>query len=214
MRGLLRPREAQRGGTWIEQACHALGCRLPTSRFTTREAPHRFLCGTPEEAPADYILISFTRFRGLAPHDQACTWQLQIGFQKLSTGTPMPSRRSLDSSPFDRVTILIWRCYWQVRLSSRSFSADRSHAASCMRSRNAWLKPAISYRQLTNRFDKKMAIRTYIHTAAILPTAHGSVDPTGLCASMGLPRSRPGPHCLSKTGSREAKPGTSVLHTY
>ena len=81
-----------------------------------------------------------------------------------------------------------------------------------MRSRNAWLKPAISYRQLTNRFDKKMAIRTYIHTAAILPTAHGSVDPTGLCASMGLPRSRPGPHCLSKTGSREAKPGTSVLH--
>ncbi len=124
----------------------------------------------------------------------------------------MPSRRSLDSSPFDRVTILIWRCYWQVRLSSRSFSADGSHGASCMRSRNAWLKPAISYRQLTNWFDKEMAIRTYIHTAAILPTAHGSVDPTGLCASMGLPRSRPGPHCLSKTGSREAKPGTSVLH--
>ena len=43
------------GPHWIEQACHALGCRLPTSRFTTREAPHRFLCGTPEEAPADYI---------------------------------------------------------------------------------------------------------------------------------------------------------------
>ena len=47
--------QAQRGGMWIEQACHVLGCRLPTSRFTTREAPHRFLCGTPEEAPADYI---------------------------------------------------------------------------------------------------------------------------------------------------------------
>ena len=28
--------------------------RLPTSRFTTREAPHRFLYGTQEEAPADY----------------------------------------------------------------------------------------------------------------------------------------------------------------
>ena len=50
-----RPREARRGGMWIEQACHVLGCRLPTSRFTTREAPHRFLCGTPEEAPADDI---------------------------------------------------------------------------------------------------------------------------------------------------------------
>ena len=35
-------REAQRGGAWIEQACHALGWRLPTSRFTTREVPHRF----------------------------------------------------------------------------------------------------------------------------------------------------------------------------
>ena len=54
-RGPERPREAQRGGAWIEQACHALGWRLPTSRFTTREAPHRFLSGTPEEAPADYI---------------------------------------------------------------------------------------------------------------------------------------------------------------
>ena len=42
-RGPERPREAQRGGAWIEQACHALGWRLPTSRFRTREAPHRYL---------------------------------------------------------------------------------------------------------------------------------------------------------------------------
>ena len=28
--------------------------RLPTSRFTNREAPHRFLYGTQEEAHADY----------------------------------------------------------------------------------------------------------------------------------------------------------------
>ena len=54
-----RPREAQRGGAWIEQTCHALGWRLPTSRFTTREAPHRFLYGTREEAPADYHYVGF-----------------------------------------------------------------------------------------------------------------------------------------------------------
>ncbi len=29
--------------------------RLPTSRFTTREAPHRFLYVTQEEAPADHV---------------------------------------------------------------------------------------------------------------------------------------------------------------
>ena len=49
------------------------------------------------------------------------------------------------------------------------------------------------------------------NTAAILPTAHSSIDPAELCASVGLPRSRPGPPCLSKAGSREAKPGTSVV---
>ena len=63
-KGPERPREAQRSGAWIEQACRALGWgspqadlrpgRLPTSRFTTREAPHRFLYVTQEEAPADY----------------------------------------------------------------------------------------------------------------------------------------------------------------
>ena len=50
-----RPKEAQRGGAWIEHAYDALGCRLPTNRFTAMETPHRFLCGTEEEAPADYI---------------------------------------------------------------------------------------------------------------------------------------------------------------
>ena len=39
-RGPERPREAQRGGPWIEQACHALGWSISTSRCTTREAPH------------------------------------------------------------------------------------------------------------------------------------------------------------------------------
>ena len=29
------------GGAWIEQTCRELGWRLPTSRFTTREAPHK-----------------------------------------------------------------------------------------------------------------------------------------------------------------------------
>ena len=47
-------RGSERGGTWIEQACHALGWKLLTSRFTNREAPHRFLYGTREEAPADF----------------------------------------------------------------------------------------------------------------------------------------------------------------
>ena len=53
--GWLRPREAQRGRAWIEQACHVLGWRLPTNRFQTTEAPHRSLYGTREEAPADYL---------------------------------------------------------------------------------------------------------------------------------------------------------------
>ena len=35
------PRGAQRGGAWIEQACHALGWRLPASRITTREPTHK-----------------------------------------------------------------------------------------------------------------------------------------------------------------------------
>ena len=48
--GGLKPREAQRGperpreaAAWIEQACHAVGWTLPTSRFTSREVLHRFL---------------------------------------------------------------------------------------------------------------------------------------------------------------------------
>ncbi len=53
-RGPERPREAQRGGAGIEQACHAFGWKLPTSRLTTREAPQRFLYGTREEAATDY----------------------------------------------------------------------------------------------------------------------------------------------------------------
>ena len=40
-KGPKRPREAQRSGAWIEQACPALGWGLPTSRLTTREAPHK-----------------------------------------------------------------------------------------------------------------------------------------------------------------------------
>ncbi len=52
-----RPREAHRSGAWIEQACDALGWRLPRSRFTTREAPHRFRFGTQEEASADYQYV-------------------------------------------------------------------------------------------------------------------------------------------------------------
>ena len=43
----------------MEQACDVLGWRLPRSRFTTREAPHRFLSGTQEEAPADYHYVGF-----------------------------------------------------------------------------------------------------------------------------------------------------------
>ena len=42
-RGPERPREAQKGGSCIEQACHALGWRLSTSRFSTRQAPHIYL---------------------------------------------------------------------------------------------------------------------------------------------------------------------------
>ena len=54
-RGPERPREAQRGGAWIEQACHALGWRLPTSRFATREVRHRFLYVRNQRgSPADY----------------------------------------------------------------------------------------------------------------------------------------------------------------
>ena len=47
-----RPKEAQRGGAWIELACHALGWRLPTSRFTyvVGLPTDRFLNGTPEVA--------------------------------------------------------------------------------------------------------------------------------------------------------------------
>ena len=65
--GWLRPREAQReaaqrgtesrsgDGTslpfvWLE---------APTSRFTTREAPHRFLYGTPEETPRGLLRTGF-----------------------------------------------------------------------------------------------------------------------------------------------------------
>ena len=51
-RGQDRPREAQRVGAWIEQACHALCWRLPTRRFATREVRHRFLY--VRRSPPDY----------------------------------------------------------------------------------------------------------------------------------------------------------------
>ena len=51
-RGQDRPREAQRVGAWIEQACHALCWRLPTRRFATREVRHRFL--HVRRSPPDY----------------------------------------------------------------------------------------------------------------------------------------------------------------
>ena len=37
----------------IEQACHALACSH--KQIYNQGGSHRFLCGTPEEAPADYI---------------------------------------------------------------------------------------------------------------------------------------------------------------
>ena len=36
-----RSRQAQRGGPWMEQTCHSLDWRLPTSRITTREHTHK-----------------------------------------------------------------------------------------------------------------------------------------------------------------------------
>ncbi len=67
------PREAQRSGAWIEQACRALGWGLPTSRFTTREAPHRYLythmCGGREDAPTDYHYVQ------MVPNRNPCQTQ-------------------------------------------------------------------------------------------------------------------------------------------
>ena len=64
--GRLRPRdgqrEAQRGPERRSGDRTNLPCvwlEAPTIRFTTREAPHRFLCVTPEENPADYYELGF-----------------------------------------------------------------------------------------------------------------------------------------------------------
>ena len=47
----------------MEQACDVLGWRLPRSRFTTREAPHRFLSGTQEEAPRTTTICMYVGFQ-------------------------------------------------------------------------------------------------------------------------------------------------------
>ena len=53
--GWLRPREAQRGGAWIELAFHVLGWRLPQADLRPGRLPTDIsMCGTREEAPADY----------------------------------------------------------------------------------------------------------------------------------------------------------------
>ena len=67
-RNLLRPRKAQRGPESQSvdiTNLYALGWRLPTSRFATREVPHRFLYGTREEAPADYHYVNPLQFHCL-----------------------------------------------------------------------------------------------------------------------------------------------------
>ena len=75
-RGPERPREAHRGGAWIEQACHALGWRIPTRRFTTREAPHFYaalviLLHCTAGASTRSLLESF--FRDLGPFKKAAS---------------------------------------------------------------------------------------------------------------------------------------------
>ena len=60
--GWLRPREAQRGPERRSGDRTSLPCvwlEAPTSRFTTREAPHRFLYGTPEETPRGLLRTGF-----------------------------------------------------------------------------------------------------------------------------------------------------------
>ena len=64
--GRLRPRdgqrEAQRGPERRSGDRTNLPCvwlEAPTIRFTTREDPHRFLGGTPEETPTDYYELGF-----------------------------------------------------------------------------------------------------------------------------------------------------------
>ena len=53
--GRERPREAQRGGAWIELAFHVLGWRLPQADLRPGRLPTDiFMCGHREEAPTDY----------------------------------------------------------------------------------------------------------------------------------------------------------------
>ena len=52
--GWLRPREAQRGPERWSVDRKSLSCAWLE---TTRQAPHRFLYGTQEEAPADYHYV-------------------------------------------------------------------------------------------------------------------------------------------------------------
>ena len=82
--GRLRPRdgqrEAQRGPERRSGDRTNLPCvwlEAPTIRFTTREAPHRFLYGTPEETPTDYYELGFQteiHFKPRAsPQAELCT---------------------------------------------------------------------------------------------------------------------------------------------
>ena len=79
-KGPERPRDAQRGteGAWIEQACRELGWGLPTSRFTTREAPHKQIYdqgGSPRRTwfdPQSKVVLQRGQ-KQEAPHKQICS---------------------------------------------------------------------------------------------------------------------------------------------
>ena len=116
-RNLLRPRKAQRGPESQSvdiTNLYALGWRLPTSRFATREVPHRFLYGTREEAPADYHYVGFQteiHFNSTAsPQAELCTTREVSHKQNYDQGgSPQPELRPGSLHTYIRTSILTTR---------------------------------------------------------------------------------------------------------
>ena len=118
-RGSGRPRDVQRKGAWIEQACHALGWRLPTSRFTTREAPHRYLyiCVEPERMPPR----TTTTYVHMVPNRNPCQTQ-GLPQAELRPGR-FPTRRITTRLSTSRITTREPTYYPQAELRPGSLLA-------------------------------------------------------------------------------------------
>ena len=114
-RNLLRPRKAQRGPESQSvdiTNLYALGWRLPTSRFATREVPHRFLYGTREEAPADYHYVNPLQFHCLPTSRIMYDQGGYIHTQKQNCdqgGSPQPELRPGSLHTYIRTSIITTR---------------------------------------------------------------------------------------------------------